>query len=180
MVRGQQISTNQVQTTSVPGSYAGTTNKRRQVQADDGTWYDLPFVNEHGVLEDNLIVLPSGRVGPNASQYAGKEFPLPEHLSDYGDSVRFFDDGTVDFESVLRENDFDIVKLEGFPMSGNSKKDIRNATKTFLDNGGDPADLVGHTWHHNHDGSMLLVPTDLHDHVKHLGGDALTRAAQIP
>ena len=177
VVRGQQIPTNQVQTTSVPGGYAGTTSKRRQVQADDGTWYNLPFVNEHGVLEDNLIVLPSGRFGPNASKYAGKEFPLPDHLREkYGDNVRFFDDGTVDFESVLQENGIDYVKLEDFAMTGNSNLDIANANEIVFNVRSSQPGFEDWTWHHNHDGSMILIPSDLHNYVKHLGGDALTRA----
>ena len=33
-----------------------------------------------------------------------------------------------------------------------------------------------YTWHHHHNGkSMYLIPTDIHDAVKHTGGVAITK-----
>ena len=35
---------------------------------------------------------------------------------------------------------------------------------------------ANYTWHHHHDGkTMLLVPRDIHDAVKHTGGVAIVK-----
>lgn len=39
----------------------------------------------------------------------------------------------------------------------------------------------GYTWHHVEDGkTMMLVPTDLHQAVRHTGGAALLRKGLVP
>ena len=77
---------------------------------------------------------------------------------------------------MLQENGIDYVKLEDFAMTGNSNLDIANANEIVFNVRSSQPGFEDWTWHHNHDGSMILIPSDLHNYVKHLGGDALTRA----
>ncbi len=63
-------------------------------------------------------------------------------------------------------------------MSADSATDIAKAnemTTNFRTK--QSAGFEDYTWHHLHDGkTMILVPTDLHNFVKHNGGDSITRA----
>ena len=53
-------------------------------------------------------------------------------------------------------------------LSGNSSKDIRLANLLYF---GTDKGISGYTWHHLEDGkSMILIPTELHQAVKHTGG----------
>jgi A nuclease of the HNH/ENDO VII superfamily with conserved WHH len=148
----------------------------------DGVEYDVEYVNRHGVVEDELVAFPDGetggtRFGSNAKKYAGKDMPLPDELaSKYGNSIPFTEEGFADFETVMVDNDIEHIKLERFPMSGDSAADIREANRMLHDRTAYPPQWSDYIWHHNHDGSMILVPKDLHEFVKHYGGDALTRA----
>lgn len=107
---------------------------------------------------------------PINSEYAGKTYPAsklpPELQSKYPDGVKFTKDGYPDFSPYAEKS----VPVEG--LKGNTSSDFTKANKA--------ANIKrkpeGYTWHHHQDGkTMQLVPTDLHDAVRHSGGASLLR-----
>ncbi len=120
----------------------------------------------------------NGRM-PINSKYAGKVFPLDEltpglkakhpdiHLK-YPDSVQFIPKGHPDFLPYA---------MAGFTrddLTGNYTIDRRIANMYGF-SGAKPSDYV---WHHVEDGkTMLLIPADLHDAVRHTGGVAVLKQA---
>ena len=107
---------------------------------------------------------------PINSRYAGEVFPLeklsPELRLKYPNSVRFTPDGFPDFSPYAVKT----VKIQFTP--GNRYADSRaaNAAAGFV------STPSGYTWHHVEDGtSMLLVPADLHEFIRHTGGVATTK-----
>lgn len=107
---------------------------------------------------------------PNNSKYAGKQYPpekLPPKVREkYPDSVRFTEDGYPDFSPYAQKS----VKVEG--LTGQNANDFKLANQAA----GLKRKPQGWTWHHHQDGkTMQLVPTDLHDAVRHSGGASILR-----
>jgi hypothetical protein len=106
---------------------------------------------------------------PVNHHYAGQKYfdkLSPELKQKYPEGVNFNENGFPDFSPYTKE-------LPGGKKSviiepGNSRKaDFRRANEAA----GLEKTPQGYTWHHNQDpGKMELVPTDLHDEVKHTGG----------
>jgi len=123
------------------------------------------------LIPDGVQRLPSGRLPAN-SRYAGEMYPmdrLPQKLRDkYPDGVRFTDDGFPDFSPYADRT----VKFEPPGFGGNRGSDFTDANRLAgIDETPDT-----HTWHHHQDGhTMQLVPTDLHDAIRHAGGVAIKK-----
>ena len=104
---------------------------------------------------------------PINSQYAGATYP-PEKLpaavrQKYPDSVRFTPDGFPDFSPYA------IARPE-IKFTGDYDLDFKAANAKA----GLTETPKGYTWHHHQDGkTMQLVPTDLHQAVRHTGGMAV-------
>lgn len=83
----------------------------------------------------------------------------------YPHGVPFSGAGQVDFSRYSQKN----VRID---FSGNRKTDEVLANKVA----GYPKTPEGFTWHHHHDcTTMQLLPTDLHDTIKHIGGFAIMK-----
>lgn len=106
---------------------------------------------------------------PINSEYAGGFYPLeklPLDLrSKYPHSVPFTGAGHPDFSRYAQKK----VQIN---MTGNNKIDRKLANQAS----GYKQTPAGYTWHHSHDGkTMMLVPSELHNAVKHTGGVALMK-----
>jgi hypothetical protein len=117
--------------------------------------------------------LPSGRLPAN-SRYAGKQFPMdklpPKLREKYPNGVHFTDDGFPDFSPYSTHS----VKFDPPGFAGNHGTDFTHANRLA----GIPEAPDTHTWHHHQDGhTMQLVPTDLHDAVRHAGGVAIKKGS---
>lgn len=117
--------------------------------------------------------LPSGR-RPANSRYAGQQFPmekLPAKLQEkYPDGVKFTDDGFPDFGPYAQKS----VRFDPPGFAGNHGSDMTDASRKA----GIPDTPDGYTWHHHQDGhTMQLVPTDIHDAVRHAGGVAIKKGS---
>jgi len=106
---------------------------------------------------------------PRNHAYAGHEFPrsqLPPKYRERG--LRFKDTGYPDFEpyAMVLPNGQKKVKIA---LTGSRSAD-ETAANAAVKLKRQPR---GYTWHHNEDmETMSLVPTDLHNTVKHTGGTA--------
>lgn len=152
---------------------------KKVVTLDNGNKVNVDYYNRHRVREDLIDTFPSGKP-KNAREFAGKEMPLPAHLSSkYGDSIPFTESGYPDFERIMKDNNIDTMTIDNFSMSGNSSLDIANANEVIHGYcSKNPVGFEDYTWHHLLDGkTMIFVPQDLHNYVKHHGGDAITRVA---
>ena len=117
--------------------------------------------------------LPSGRYPANyrwANQvYRGKNWTRQLDAK-YPAGVKFTRDGYPDFGPYIYTNKstgkpVQVIFKNGF--QGRSA-DFAKANRLF-----DPPD--GYTWHHHQDGKTLqLIPTDLHEAIRHSGGIAKT------
>lgn len=108
----------------------------------------------------------AGRL-PRNHAYAGKDFPADQLPATYRKKgLRFTKEGHPDFEphAMQLPNGSKRVQIE---YTGRRSADFEAANKAAK-LAETPRD---YTWHHLEDGkSMLLVPRDLHDAVKHSGG----------
>lgn len=97
----------------------------------------------------------------------------PEVARLYPDGVRMKPNGFPDFTPYAVAS----VEIDG-PI-GDTSKDFRAANKAAgLERFGDRAPR-GFVWHHCEDGrTMQLVPFDIHDAVKHTGGEAVLEHLQ--
>jgi A nuclease of the HNH/ENDO VII superfamily with conserved WHH len=112
--------------------------------------------------------LPSGRFPPNARKWAGKIYKgdqwTPALAKKYPNGVRFTRNGFPDFSPYAVKT---ITFKKGFK---DRAADIAAANRRFQA-------PDGYTWHHHQDGrTMQLIPTDLHDAIRHGGGIATTGA----
>jgi hypothetical protein len=110
----------------------------------------------------------AGRL-PRNHEFAGKEFPREQLPPKYrGKGLRFKSTGYPDFEpyAMTLPNGKKAVKIE---LTGSHKVDEALANKAArLEETPE-----GYLWHHvEDDGTMMLVPTDLHQEVAHTGGRA--------
>ena len=115
--------------------------------------------------------LPSGRLPANW-HYAGRTFDgptwTPRLQERYPDGVIFTRDGFPDFSPYSSHT----VRFEPPGFEGNHGSDFRQANARS----GLPETPDGYTWHHHQDGqTMQLVPTEVHDAVRHAGGVAIKR-----
>ena len=111
----------------------------------------------------------AGRL-PRNHEFAGQEFPreqLPPKYREKG--LRFKSTGYPDFEpyAMTLPNGKKTVRIE---LTGSRHADEALANKAAGFKGEPPST---HTWHHVEDeGTMMLVPRDLHREVPHTGGRA--------
>lgn len=112
------------------------------------------------------IQLVNGRK-PINSKYAGEIFHLDGDLAKkYPEGVSFTKEGFPDF-SPYKKAEFTSDNLTG---------DVRIDNKIANKKLGFDETPEGYTWHHVEDGkTMYLVPSDLHDKVRHTGGAAVSR-----
>lgn len=114
--------------------------------------------------------LPSGRYPANF-QYAGRVYDGPRWTAElaerYPEGVRFTDDGFPGFEPYA------VAKVSIEPhFAGNHTTDPAEANRKA----GLPRTPEGYTWHHHQDTkTMLLVPMDLHEAVRHAGGTSIVK-----
>jgi hypothetical protein len=125
-------------------------------------------------LADAARVAPiAGRL-PIGHKYAGQDFPadkLPEKYRANG--LRVDADGFPEFEpyALTLPNGKKSVRIE---YTGSRTKDFAEANRLA----GFKRTPEGFTWHHHQDvGEMILIPTDLHDAVKHSGGVVVNKHA---
>lgn len=112
----------------------------------------------HQVIEARTNYFYSLRIVDNTlnQEYAGKTF-----TTILGKEVEFTSNGHV----ILDNYAIAAVTLE---LTGDSSNDIAKANKLFF---GTTISPKGYTWHHLEDGrTLILVPTEIHENVKHTGG----------
>ena len=107
---------------------------------------------------------------PINAKYSGKVYPvekLPEELRNkYPNSVRFSKDGYPDFSPYAEKE----LKIKG--LNGNHAHDFKLANQAA----GYKRTPDNFTWHHHEDmETMLLIPTDLHQAIRHSGGASLLK-----
>lgn len=107
---------------------------------------------------------------PLNSDYAGRRFDgktwTPDLARKYPDGVSFSRDGFPDFAPYAKAG----AVIPG--LSGNRVRDARLANAAVGLKNTPP----GYTWHHHQDGkTMQLIPSDLHDGVRHTGGAAVIK-----
>jgi len=117
--------------------------------------------------ESTAIRLVNGRA-PINSKYAGGTYPVgklpPSLQGKYPNSVQFKSNGFPDFSPYASKE----VQIEG--LTGKYRIDARMANQAV----GFKSTPSGYTWHHLEDGqTMQLVPSDLHNAVRHTGGAAV-------
>ncbi|MCA9090170.1 MAG: HNH endonuclease, partial [Planctomycetaceae bacterium] len=140
--------------------------RRRAKAKTPKTPDECPVQNAPG---KDTIQKVGGR-NPVNSKYAGKTYPVEKLPADlqakYPNSVRFTTEGFPDFSPYAKAR----VKLNG--LTGNYPKDAALANKA-VGLSKTPDNFV---WHHVEDGkTMLLVPKDIHNTVRHTGGSAVIR-----
>lgn len=131
----------------------------------------------HGVTRIEPV---NGRL-PSNFRMAGKVVHLSEELTEelskeypsladkFAEGVRFKENGFPDFKPFAKH---EIQLAEGFR---NRTKDFADANKLM----GWKQEPLGWTWHHCEDYKTLqLVPTKLHNAIRHTGGNALAKAAR--
>ncbi len=106
-------------------------------------------------------------------KYAGKTYKLDGELGKkYPKGVKFTKEGFPDFGPYQ----IDKVEVEG--LVGDASSDFKKALEASKKYDKTPK---GYTWHHVEDGkTLILIPTDLHDAVRHTGGAALIRKGIRP
>lgn len=103
---------------------------------------------------------------PHNHKYAGKVYHIddakyPKLAKKYPNGVKFSDEGYPDFTPYAKAS----TKVDG--LTGNHSDDVAKANKAM----GYKRTPEGYTWHHAEDCvTMILVPTDLHNAVRHSGG----------
>ena len=99
----------------------------------------------------------------------GKTYKLKGELGKkYPDGVPISKDGYPDFSKYAKHRD---TKIDG--MKGDSTDFTKANREAGLNKTPD-----GYTWHHNENGTMELVPTDVHGAVAHTGGASIARSAK--
>jgi hypothetical protein len=122
------------------------------------------------VIPDGVERLPSGKLPANW-EYAGKTFDgdtwTPKLASKYPNGVRFTEDGYPDFSPYATHT----VTFDP-NFKGDRSTDFTAANRMA----GLSETPEGYTWHHTQDTkTMQLIPTDLHNAVRHAGGVAIMK-----
>jgi hypothetical protein len=127
-------------------------------------------VIEKGTPPPATVVKVGGR-NPINSRYAGQKFPLPDDLAaQYPKGVTFRETGFPEFTRYKEAG----VVIDG--LTGDVRIDGRLANQA----NNMPGTPEGWTWHHVEDGrTMELIPSDLHNAVRHTGGAATIRHGQV-
>jgi RHS repeat-associated protein len=112
----------------------------------------------------------NGRAPINSKNYAGSNYPaskLPATIRNkYPNGVDFKPNGFPDFSPYAVHR----VPISG--MQGDHYHDFNKANAAA----NLPSTPKGYTWHHNENGvTMELVPTDIHNAVKHTGYVAISK-----
>ncbi|WP_107310444.1 hemagglutinin repeat-containing protein [Burkholderia metallica] len=115
----------------------------------------------------NGLPLVNGRY-PINSKYADQQFPMdklpPEIQQKYPQGVKFNSQGFPDFLPYAK------AKTDISNLTGNYRTDEALANKKV----GLSETPEGYVWHHVENGqTMLLIPQDLHNAVRHTGGSAV-------
>ncbi|GIM95620.1 HNH endonuclease [Paractinoplanes toevensis] len=122
------------------------------------------------VIPEGVERLPSGKLPANF-EYAGKVYDgarwTPELAQEYPKGVRFTEDGFPDFSPYATHT----VTFDPH-FVGNHSTDFTAANRLA----GLAETPEGYTWHHTQDTrTMQLIPTDLHDAIRHAGGVAIMK-----
>ena len=122
---------------------------------------DILLRSERKVINGRRVRLPRGHV-------PGKVFnPAGDLGKAYPKGVKFSKDGYPDFGPYAKRSNVNIGKVTG------TSSDFTAANKKMkFDKTPD-----GMTWHHHENGTMQLVPTDIHKGVPHTGGAAIASAS---
>jgi hypothetical protein len=112
--------------------------------------------------------LPSGRLPANY-RWAGKTYNgsswTKKLAKKYPDGVKFTEEGYPDFSPYATDT---VVFKKGF-AADSTDETLANMASGYS------STPDGFTWHHVEDGqTMQLIPSDLHDAVRHAGGVALS------
>ncbi|VWC91690.1 Large exoprotein involved in heme utilization or adhesion [Burkholderia contaminans] len=115
----------------------------------------------------NGLPLINGRY-PINSKYADQQFPMdklsPEIQQKYPQGIKFNSQGFPDFLPYAK------AKTDISNLTGNYRTDEALANKKV----GLSETPEGYVWHHVENGqTMLLIPQDLHNAVRHTGGSAV-------
>ncbi|WP_233633392.1 HNH endonuclease [Burkholderia seminalis] len=115
----------------------------------------------------NGLPLVNGRY-PINSKYADQQFPMdklsPEIQQKYPQGIKFNSQGFPDFLPYAK------AKTDISNLTGNYRTDEALANKKV----GLSETPEGYVWHHVENGqTMLLIPQDLHNAVRHTGGSAV-------
>ncbi len=104
-------------------------------------------------------------------KYSGQVYELSGKLAEkYPKGVNFTKEGFPDFNPYAK------VKVEVSGLTGKAS-DFTMANKAA----GLKTTPTGYTWHHVENGTtMILVPTDLHQAVRHTGGASLIERGIVP
>jgi len=130
---------------------------------------------KHAEMAEEAALAPpiAGRL-PQNHEYAGRQFPidlLPPPFRQQG--LRFTEAGHPDFSPFAKTlpNGKKSVEIE---YTGSRQSDFAAANAAA----GFKTTPPEYRWHHHEDGkTMILVPADLHDVVKHTGGVAAAKHA---
>ena len=137
------------------------------------TTYNLCVEESHSYLVGRLGAIVHNRCAIN-SEYAGKTKYLddPKLAKKYPDGVEFTPDGYPDFSKYAEKTvKFDPPSADALKadtcLNANYSHDFAMANKAA----GYKTTPQGYTWHHKEDmQTMQLIPTDLHQAVRHSGG----------
>ena len=127
-------------------------------------------VIEKGAEIPSTVRKVGGR-NPINARYAGKSFPpSPDLAKQFPKGVTFRETGFPAFTPYRQAH----AEMSG--LTGDVRIDGRLANQANKL----PGTPEGWTWHHVEDGRTLeLVPSDLHDYVRHTGGAAVIRHGQV-
>lgn len=152
---------------------AATSNAKQALKAQPRSKVWRQRLADSEMAERAAQVKPVAGRMPINSEYAGMQFPaerLPKKYRDKG--VKFTKEGYPDFDphAMTLPNKQRSVMIK---YQGTRTADFKEADRLagFSKTNPRPANA---TWHHVEDplGKMILVPTPLHDAVKHTGGVA--------
>jgi hypothetical protein len=123
------------------------------------------------VVPADAIRKVNGR-NPINSGYAGQVYHLSGDLAaKYPNGVRFTRDGFPDFTP------YKMLEIKVDDLTGNYARDAAAANRA-LDL---PATPAGYVWHHVEDAeTLILIPRDIHNAVRHTGGSAIIREQARP
>lgn len=157
------------------------------------------YLNSHNHVDQSKIQLVNGKIPINARTYAGNTFYFNPSLNPklkarldngqlkmskeqllaldrlYPNGVNCSKEGLFDFSSVAYKDGNQPIMLNIGKFTGDRSIDCSKASDIFLAryNREFPAN---HTLHHHIDQrTMILVPTEIHDLIRHTGGHAMTK-----
>lgn len=149
-------------------------NQRRDQDTDLANTVPQRNVDSRGrVIPEGVQRLPSGKL-PSNWQYAGRTYDgdrwTPELQKKYPNGVKFDDKGYPDFSPYAEKTTTITPRFKGNHTTDFSTADrAAGVTARYRREN-------GLTWHHHQDGTtLLLVPREIHDAVRHAGGVAIVK-----